>query len=134
MRLFLGMLSHETNTFSNVPTDRAQFEAEQADIRPIRKHFYRRMGPTGFKKEEVEASLEQLAHTCARMDKALEDGPWLLGTQYTLADIIAAPLIDRMADLGLFAIWEAKHPRVAAWYARMRARPRARGNGPVHPH
>src|SRR5262245_4587190 len=27
MRLFLGMLSHETNTFSNIPTDRAQFEA-----------------------------------------------------------------------------------------------------------
>ncbi len=27
MRLSLAMLSHETNTFSNVPTDRAQFEA-----------------------------------------------------------------------------------------------------------
>ncbi len=27
MRLFLAMLSHETNTFSNVPTDRTQFEA-----------------------------------------------------------------------------------------------------------
>ena len=27
VRLFLAMLSHETNTFSNVPTDRRQFEA-----------------------------------------------------------------------------------------------------------
>jgi microcystin degradation protein MlrC len=27
MRVFLAMLSHETNTFSTVPTDRAQFEA-----------------------------------------------------------------------------------------------------------
>ena len=27
MRLFLAMMSHETNTFSNVPTDRGQFEA-----------------------------------------------------------------------------------------------------------
>src|SRR4029079_14168899 len=27
MRLFLAMLPHETNTFSNVPTDRGQFEA-----------------------------------------------------------------------------------------------------------
>ncbi len=27
MKLFLAMLSHETNTFSNVPTDRRQFEA-----------------------------------------------------------------------------------------------------------
>ena len=27
MRLFVAMMSHETNTFSNIPTDRAQFEA-----------------------------------------------------------------------------------------------------------
>src|SRR5262245_41916313 len=27
VRLFLAQLSHETNTFSNLPTDRAQFEA-----------------------------------------------------------------------------------------------------------
>ena len=27
VRFFLGMMSHETNTFSNVPTNRAQFEA-----------------------------------------------------------------------------------------------------------
>ena len=27
MRFFLAMMSHETNTFSNVPTDRAQFDA-----------------------------------------------------------------------------------------------------------
>jgi len=26
VRFFLAMMSHETNTFSNVPTDRAQFE------------------------------------------------------------------------------------------------------------
>ena len=26
MKLFLAMMSHETNTFSNVPTDRGQFE------------------------------------------------------------------------------------------------------------
>jgi glutathione S-transferase len=103
--------------------DRAQFEAEQSDVRPIRKQFYRRMGPTGFKREEVEASLEQLGNTCARMDRALEAGPWLLGEQYTLADIIVAPLIDRMADLGFSSLWNGKHRRVAAWYERIQARP-----------
>jgi glutathione S-transferase len=102
--------------------DRRQFEAEQADVRPIRKQFYRRMGPSGFKKEDVEASLEQLGNTYRRMDKALESGPWLIGAQYSLADIIVAPLIDRMADLGYAAIWRP-YPRVADWYARMQARP-----------
>jgi glutathione S-transferase len=103
--------------------DREQFEAQQADIRPVRKQFYRRMGPSGFKKEDVEASLEQLGNTCRRMNDALANGPWLLGAQYSLADIIVAPLIDRMADLGFPDIWEGKYPRVTEWYQRMQARP-----------
>lgn len=103
--------------------DRAQFEAQQADVRPIRRQFYRRMGPSGFKKEDVEASIDQLGNTCRRMNDALANGPWLLGAQYTLADIIVAPLIDRMADLGYADIWEGKYPRVTEWYERMQARP-----------
>lgn len=103
--------------------DRKTFEGVESDIRPIRKQFYRRMGPQGFKKEDVEASFEQIANTCSRMNAALEKGPWLLGEQYTLADIIVAPLIDRMADLGMDDIWNEKFPRVADWYERMKARP-----------
>lgn len=103
--------------------DRARFEAEEAGPRPIRKHFYRRMGSNGFKPEDVEASLEQIAATCARMHAALGTGPWLLGQAYTLADVIVAPLIDRMADLGFSGVWQDKYPRVADWYARMKARP-----------
>jgi len=103
--------------------DRATFEGVESDVRPIRKQFYRRMGPKGFKKADVEASLEQIANTCSRMNAALEKGPWLLGEQYTLADIIVAPLIDRMADLGMDYVWTEKFPRVADWYARMQARP-----------
>ena len=58
------------------------------------------------------------------MEAALEreGGPWLMGPDYTLADIVVTPSIDRMNDLGLSAIW-AKKPRVTAWYARMQARP-----------
>jgi glutathione S-transferase len=103
--------------------DRDRFLEEQADIRPLRKHFYRRMGPGGFKKEDVEASLEQLGNTWTRMEKALAEGPWLLGAQYSLADIVVTPLIDRMWDLGYAPLWETKHPRVAEWYERIRARP-----------
>jgi glutathione S-transferase len=103
--------------------DEERFRAEQSDIRPIRKHFYRRMGTTGFKRADVEAALEQIASTCARMDAALADGPWLMGAQYTLADIVVTPSIDRMADLGYSGIWTEKYPRVTQWYARMQARP-----------
>ena len=103
--------------------DRNTFEGVEADIRPIRKQFYRRMGPGGFRDEDVRASFEQIGNTCARMSAALGHGPWLLGQQYSLADIIVAPLIDRMNDLGMSEIWTGKYPRVTDWYARMQARP-----------
>ena len=103
--------------------DDERFRAEQSDIRPIRKHFYRRMGTQGFRRSDVEAALDQIDSTCARMDAALAEGPWLMGAQYSLADIVVTPSIDRMADLGYSGIWTEKYPRVTAWYARMQARP-----------
>ena len=103
--------------------DEERFRAEQSDVRPIRKHFYRRMTQSGFKRAEVEAAIEQIDSTCVRMEKALASGPWLMGAQYTIADIVVTPSIDRMADLGFASIWDQKYPRVADWYARMQARP-----------
>jgi glutathione S-transferase len=103
--------------------DRKTFENVESDVRPIRKQFYRRMGPNGFRKEDVQASLDQIGITSARMHAALENGPWLLGDRYTLADIIVAPLVDRMADLGMEHIWTDNYPRVSQWYERMKARP-----------
>jgi glutathione S-transferase len=103
--------------------DSKTFEGVESDVRPIRKQFYRRMGPHGFRKEDVEASIEQIRNTCSRMNAALQNGPWLLGQQYTLADIIVAPLIDRMSDLGMKAVWEGPFPLVTAWYERIKSRP-----------
>jgi glutathione S-transferase len=58
------------------------------------------------------------------MDAALESGPWQVGAQCSLADIIVAPLIHRMADHGFSSkILDPEYPRVAEWYARMQARP-----------
>ncbi len=101
-----------------------QFHEQQADLRPLRKHFYRRMGPRGFNREDVEASIEQISGTIERMEAALIHGPWIMGEMFTLADIGVAPLVDRMADLGLDRLWRHEsRPRVADWYRRIQARP-----------
>jgi glutathione S-transferase len=103
--------------------DDADFKQNEAAIRPIRKHFYERMGTKGFSESDFRNSLEQIVKTCARVDAALEDGPWLLGELYSIADIVLAPSLDRMADLGFSHLWERDYSRVTDWLARIRARP-----------
>ncbi len=108
--------------FAGLDADR--FAREHADVRPVRKHFYRRMGPAGFSAADVAASVEQLSATLDRMEAALARGPWLLGDMYSLADIVVAPLVDRMVDLGLDDVPGApRRPAVDAWRARMAERP-----------
>ena len=105
--------------------DQAQFEKNEIGPRPVRKELFQRMGsPQGFSRREVDKSLGELAETCRRMDEAIaRQGPWLMGEQFTLADVLVMPSIDRMADLGLATVWEGKYPAVTQWYARLQARP-----------
>jgi glutathione S-transferase len=103
--------------------DDEQFLEAEAGARPLRKHFFEKMGRKGFADKEVAASMEQLRQTCERMDRALiAEGPWLMEEAYTLADIIVAPLIDRKAGLGCANLW-SDLPTVVDWYDRMQARP-----------
>jgi glutathione S-transferase len=105
--------------------DQQQFERQEIGPRPVRRELFQRMGsPKGFAKDEIDRSLEQLTETCRRMDEAIaKKGPWLMGGQFTLADVLVMPSIDRMADLGLASVWQGKYPRVQEWYERLQARP-----------
>lgn len=103
--------------------DDEAFQSEEADIRPLRKHFYEKMGRKGFDDQEVDNAMEQLASSIARMEKGLADQPWLSGRDFGLADIIAAPFMDRLEDLGFAEMWEAGSPRVADWFTRLCDRP-----------
>ena len=103
--------------------DDEAFQKEQADVRPLRKHFYEKMGRKGFGDTEVDNAMEQLRSTFARMDATLEHQPWLTGQNVGLADFIAAPLVDRMDDLGFAKMWEIEAPNVSRWFDSLRSRP-----------
>jgi glutathione S-transferase len=105
--------------------DQKQFEDREIKPRPVRKELFWRMGsPKGFSKEQIDKALGELSETCRRMDEAIaKKGPWLMGEQFTLADVLVMPSIDRMADLGLSTVWEGNYPRVTQWYERLQARP-----------
>lgn len=102
--------------------DDAAFQKEQADVRPIRKQFYERMGRKGFNDAEVDAVLDQLRRTLARMETRLENVTWISGEINGLADIIVLPLIDRMQDWKLESLWIDDFPNVTGWFKRCKDR------------
>ncbi|MGD9920323.1 MAG: glutathione S-transferase family protein [Pseudorhodoplanes sp.] len=95
--------------------------AERTGKMPLRKHFYREMGPDGFRAAMVEASLDSLRSTLERAERALDGSPYLIGA-FSMADILLLPTVVRMEDLKIDGLWHDL-PNVANWYARCKARP-----------
>ena len=54
----------------------------------------------------------------AEMDAALEQGTWLTGSQYSLADIAYMPYLTRFDHLNLLGMLE-KQPNLMNWYQRV---------------
>ena len=58
-----------------------------------------------------------------RMEQALADSEWLVGDEFSMADIALAPYVNRLHALAMNQIWsEGQLPRVEAWFARIRSR------------
>jgi glutathione S-transferase len=58
------------------------------------------------------------------IEEALADGrPWLMGEQFTLAEICYAPFMARMAGLKMIDVWLEDRPRAQDWWRRLRERP-----------
>ena len=94
-----------------------------AESKPLRKDFLLAMGRTGFSEAEMSKAVDRLNKGILRMAAALDGGgPWLLGEQFTLADIAIMPVLVRMEDLGMAHMW-ADHPRVAEWLRLIKLRP-----------
>jgi glutathione S-transferase len=82
----------------------------------------------------VAQSRALLRATLARMDHELaQSGPWLAGDTYSLADIAAAPAIDRIERLGMADLW-SDLPAVRSWVEGMVSRPAYRRAAPPDQH
>jgi glutathione S-transferase len=58
-----------------------------------------------------------------RMEAALGQSDWLVGDQFSMADIAMAPYVNRLDALGLAGIWQGgRLPRVAQWFRRLTGR------------
>jgi glutathione S-transferase len=92
-----------------------------AESKPLRKEFLLTMGRTGFPEKEINTALDRLNRAVARMDEWLQasGGPFLMGSDITLADIAVMPVIVRMDDINLHEAW-ADRPAVGCWLEAIR--------------
>jgi glutathione S-transferase len=68
--------------------------------------------------------MEAMLAAGARGHGARDEGVWLLGARYSIADIAAVPFIKRLdEEIAPHEITAAKHPRVHAWWQAIQARP-----------
>jgi glutathione S-transferase len=82
----------------------------------------------------VAQSRKMLATALQKMDRQLaQSGPWLAGETYSLADIAAAPAIDRMQRLNMADLWDSL-PALRSWVERMTSRPAYRKAAPPEDH
>jgi glutathione S-transferase len=74
--------------------------------------------------ERREAADKLTTGLLDRMEEALSKSDWLVGSRYSLADIGAVPFVKRIdEEIAPGEMRPAKHPRVAAWWAAIQARP-----------
>jgi glutathione S-transferase len=67
----------------------------------------------------LKAVGDRLAAPLARIEKALQDGPWLAGPAFSAADIDAYPMLCVLPDLAPAAVNAQATPRIIEYLARV---------------
>jgi GSH-dependent disulfide-bond oxidoreductase len=70
----------------------------------------------------IQAATDRLAAPVARVEKALQNAPWLAGAAFSVADIDAYPMLCVLPDLAPAVVNSGATPRIAEYLARIAAR------------
>ena len=103
---------------------KGDFEAVIARI-PLKDHRekYRLIAGEGFSEADFADAYAKMDDIYAKTEKALADGPWLVGEQFTLADINMLPFVVQFAAYRPELLDPTNHPRTKDWHDRCLARP-----------
>ncbi|WP_428977450.1 glutathione S-transferase family protein [Pseudohoeflea suaedae] len=80
---------------------------------------------------KLAASIAQSQIVLTALCDVMEEGPWMLGDQLTLADIYWAPMVDCFRQAPEGAKLMAAFPKLQSWWQRMAARPSVIGTRPT---
>jgi glutathione S-transferase len=93
---------------------------------PLQDHRdkYRQIAAGGFSEKEFEDAYAKMDFVYGRVEQALrEEGPYLVGDMFTLADIHMLPFIDQFAKYRPQLVDDGAHPKTKEWLDRVMARP-----------
>lgn len=90
---------------------------------PERREAWVRIARKPYSEEEKRTALDNLLALVDKMETMLGESIWLVGADYSLADIAAVPFIARIAELAPEALMPSRSPGVAAWWHRVQQRP-----------
>jgi len=89
-----------------------------------RQEAWLRVARRPYTEDERGEARGKLVALLDRMETAMEPSGWLVGDAYSLADIAAVPFVKRIEEeIAPDEVTNAKHPRVAHWWASIQARP-----------
>jgi len=99
---------------------------KQAARRPTR--YYQDLHARAVRGEITKAELAEARSTIEqlldRLEQRLDPGPWIVGAEFSLADIAVAPYVFRLSALGADQFWSKdRRGRVHEWYERLSVRP-----------
>ena len=87
-----------------------------------RAEQYRKAARTPPDLAALKETKAQIDVALDRLEKQLSQTPWLAGDTYSLADVAAAPFIDRLEEMEFLGLWDHR-PGMSDWVGRIKARP-----------
>ncbi len=110
------------------PTASKWTDAElEAKIRttpmPERREQWRRVAREPYTAAEIALAVASLEHMLVQMEEDLGRGPWLAGSEFSLAETNMAPYIVRLGEIEEHGVKLSRFPRISDWWSRVQARP-----------
>ena len=87
-----------------------------------RRERQKRLIQYGLDAPDVSDAVKTYYKTIVDMEKALSQHKWLVGNEFSLADICVSPYFQTLHQFEWTGIYEEKFPKVTQWYANCRAR------------
>jgi len=87
-----------------------------------RRERQKRLMKYGLDAPDIADAVKTYYKTIVDMEQALSAHQWLVGDEFSLADVCVAPYFQTLHQFEWTAMYEQDFPKVKDWYARCRAR------------